>query len=154
MKCLDLDSSHIPLCFFFTTPFSFLFPSQHIFSNGGWKCSSFSSKQNHFNHWSHRLSCQKYNLSLSECYVCTFLPYLWCLSFLHVSVFLEKILRVQPNVKKIYLLLRASDANSATYRLHNEVYHITITHLHKIILLVTSYIIISKSHFLMQKWIL
>jgi len=38
-----------------------------------------------------------------------------------VAVLLEKILRVQPNVKKLYLLLRAADAKSATHRLHNEV---------------------------------
>lgn len=37
------------------------------------------------------------------------------------SVLLEKILRVQPNVKKLYLLLRTEDAKSATHRLHNEV---------------------------------
>lgn len=37
------------------------------------------------------------------------------------SVLLEKILRVQPNVKKLYLLLRAADAKSATHRLNNEV---------------------------------
>ncbi|BBH05140.1 hypothetical protein Prudu_016445, partial [Prunus dulcis] len=36
-------------------------------------------------------------------------------------VFVEKILRVQPDVKKIYLLLRASDTKSATYRMHNQV---------------------------------
>lgn len=35
---------------------------------------------------------------------------------------MEKTLRVQPDVKKIYLLLRASDTNSATDRKHNEVY--------------------------------
>ncbi|KAL5579785.1 hypothetical protein UlMin_012227, partial [Ulmus minor] len=34
----------------------------------------------------------------------------------------EKILRVQPNVKKLYLLLRASDSNSANQRMHSEVY--------------------------------
>ncbi|KAL5583240.1 hypothetical protein UlMin_015682 [Ulmus minor] len=33
----------------------------------------------------------------------------------------EKILRVQPNVKKLYLLLRASDSNSANQRMHSEV---------------------------------
>lgn len=38
------------------------------------------------------------------------------------AVFVEKILRVQPNVKKLYLLLRAADTKSATQRLHNEVY--------------------------------
>ncbi|CAN6560041.1 unnamed protein product [Malus baccata var. baccata] len=36
-------------------------------------------------------------------------------------VFLEKILRVQPNVEKVYLLLRAPDTNSATDRMHNEI---------------------------------
>ncbi|XP_062015477.1 fatty acyl-CoA reductase 3-like [Rosa rugosa] len=36
-------------------------------------------------------------------------------------VFLEKILRVQPDVKKIYLLLRSSDAKSATKRMNNEI---------------------------------
>jgi hypothetical protein len=38
-----------------------------------------------------------------------------------VAVFVEKILRVQPNVKKFYLLLRAVDAKSARERLHDEV---------------------------------
>lgn len=38
------------------------------------------------------------------------------------AVFVEKVLRVQPNVKKLYLLLRAADAKSATQRFHNEVY--------------------------------
>ncbi|CAL5212261.1 unnamed protein product [Lathyrus oleraceus] len=37
------------------------------------------------------------------------------------KIFVEKILRVQPNVKKVYLLLRAADADSATKRLHNEI---------------------------------
>ena len=37
------------------------------------------------------------------------------------AVFVEKILRVQPDVKKIYLLLRASDTETAKQRLHNEV---------------------------------
>ncbi|KAK8481059.1 hypothetical protein V6N11_068424 [Hibiscus sabdariffa] len=36
------------------------------------------------------------------------------------KIFVEKILRVQPNVKKLYLLLRAADHKSATHRLHNE----------------------------------
>uniref|UniRef100_A0A6N2MNM2 Fatty acyl-CoA reductase n=1 Tax=Salix viminalis TaxID=40686 RepID=A0A6N2MNM2_SALVM len=36
-------------------------------------------------------------------------------------VFVEKILRVQPEVKKLYLLLRAVDTKSAEERLHNEV---------------------------------
>ncbi|KAL2331938.1 hypothetical protein Fmac_019519 [Flemingia macrophylla] len=37
------------------------------------------------------------------------------------KIFLEKILRVQPNVKKLFLLLRVSDAKSANYRLQNEI---------------------------------
>ncbi|XP_020214058.1 fatty acyl-CoA reductase 3 [Cajanus cajan] len=37
------------------------------------------------------------------------------------KVLLEKILRVQPNVKQLYLLLRAADAKSATHRLNNEI---------------------------------
>ena len=41
--------------------------------------------------------------------------------FLTVAVFVEKILRVQPKVKKLYLLLRAVDTKSAEERLHNEV---------------------------------
>ncbi|KAF2321638.1 hypothetical protein GH714_000803 [Hevea brasiliensis] len=36
-------------------------------------------------------------------------------------VFVEKILRVQPNVKKLYLLLRAADGTSASLRFQNEV---------------------------------
>ncbi|XP_065618892.1 probable fatty acyl-CoA reductase 4 isoform X2 [Quercus suber] len=37
------------------------------------------------------------------------------------KVFVEKILRVQPNVKMLYLLVRASDSESATQRFHKEV---------------------------------
>ncbi|XP_050204928.1 fatty acyl-CoA reductase 3-like isoform X2 [Mercurialis annua] len=37
------------------------------------------------------------------------------------KLFVEKILRVQPNVKKLYLLLRAADAISANNRFQNEV---------------------------------
>ncbi|KAF5205360.1 Fatty acyl-coa reductase [Thalictrum thalictroides] len=37
------------------------------------------------------------------------------------KLFVEKVLRVQPNVKKLYLLIRASDTKSATERLHDEV---------------------------------
>jgi hypothetical protein len=44
------------------------------------------------------------------------------------AVFVEKVLRVQPNVKKLYLLLRAPDAKSATQRFHNEVYFYSSTH--------------------------
>ncbi|XP_023633778.1 probable fatty acyl-CoA reductase 5 isoform X2 [Capsella rubella] len=38
------------------------------------------------------------------------------------KVFVEKILRVQPNVKKLYLLVRASDDEAATKRLRTEVF--------------------------------
>ncbi|KAH0715457.1 hypothetical protein KY284_008362 [Solanum tuberosum] len=37
------------------------------------------------------------------------------------KIFVEKILRVQPNVKKLYLLLRAADDKSAMQRFNNEV---------------------------------
>ncbi|GLU19213.1 hypothetical protein SLE2022_354740 [Rubroshorea leprosula] len=37
------------------------------------------------------------------------------------KIFIEKILRVQPNVKKLYLLLRAADAKSAAQRMRNEI---------------------------------
>ncbi|GMJ10711.1 fatty acid reductase 1 [Hibiscus trionum] len=37
------------------------------------------------------------------------------------KVFVEKILRLQPNVNKLYLLLRALDDKSATQRLHDEI---------------------------------
>ncbi|KAJ4831978.1 hypothetical protein Tsubulata_050068 [Turnera subulata] len=37
------------------------------------------------------------------------------------KIFVEKILRVQPNIQKIYLLLRAADDKSASQRLQNEV---------------------------------
>jgi len=37
------------------------------------------------------------------------------------AVLVEKILRVQPNIKKLYLLLRAADSEEATKRLHDEV---------------------------------
>ncbi|BFG34728.1 hypothetical protein CerSpe_210020 [Prunus speciosa] len=36
-------------------------------------------------------------------------------------VFVEKILRVQPDVKRLYLLLRASDTKSATDRMHDQI---------------------------------
>ncbi|KAI7731419.1 hypothetical protein M8C21_007789 [Ambrosia artemisiifolia] len=36
------------------------------------------------------------------------------------KIFVEKILRVQPNVKKLYLLIRASDGKSALQRFNNE----------------------------------
>ncbi|KAG6433090.1 hypothetical protein SASPL_104697 [Salvia splendens] len=37
------------------------------------------------------------------------------------KIFVEKILRVQPHVKKLYLLLRASDTNAAMLRFSNEI---------------------------------
>ncbi|KAK4441286.1 Alcohol-forming fatty acyl-CoA reductase [Sesamum alatum] len=37
------------------------------------------------------------------------------------KIFIEKILRVQPNVKKLYLLLRAPDAKTAMLRFNTEV---------------------------------
>ncbi|XP_055830468.1 probable fatty acyl-CoA reductase 4 [Solanum dulcamara] len=37
------------------------------------------------------------------------------------KILVEKILRVQPNIKKLYLLIRASDNNSARQRFTNEV---------------------------------
>ncbi|XP_062086572.1 probable fatty acyl-CoA reductase 5, partial [Humulus lupulus] len=37
------------------------------------------------------------------------------------KIFVEKILRTQPNVKKLYLLLRASDCKSAQQRIQTEV---------------------------------
>ncbi|GMG98460.1 hypothetical protein Nepgr_000300 [Nepenthes gracilis] len=37
------------------------------------------------------------------------------------KILVEKILRSQPNVKKLYLLLRAPDKNSANQRLRNEI---------------------------------
>ncbi|KAF3442267.1 hypothetical protein FNV43_RR16183 [Rhamnella rubrinervis] len=37
------------------------------------------------------------------------------------KMLVEKVLRVQPNVKKIYLLIRASDNKSASQRMHTEV---------------------------------
>ncbi|XP_020582760.1 alcohol-forming fatty acyl-CoA reductase-like [Phalaenopsis equestris] len=37
------------------------------------------------------------------------------------KIFVEKVLRVQPKVKRLYLLVRASDAKSAQERLQNEV---------------------------------
>ena len=44
---------------------------------------------------------------------------------MHV-VFVEKILRVQPKVKRLYLLVRASDNESATQRFREEVSQLSI----------------------------
>ncbi|MED6205246.1 hypothetical protein PIB30_016039 [Stylosanthes scabra] len=38
------------------------------------------------------------------------------------KIFVEKILRVQPNIKRLYLLVRASNPHVAIQRLHNEVF--------------------------------
>lgn len=43
-----------------------------------------------------------------------------------IVVFMEKILRVQPNVKKLYLLLRAADDKSAMQRFNTEVHKISL----------------------------
>lgn len=51
---------------------------------------------------------------------CSKILFLFPLFF--VVVFVEKILRVQPNVKKLYLLLRAQDNNAALQRFNNEVF--------------------------------
>ncbi|KAL0915629.1 hypothetical protein M5K25_016062 [Dendrobium thyrsiflorum] len=37
------------------------------------------------------------------------------------KIFVEKVLRIQPKVKRLYLLVRASDTKSADKRLQNEV---------------------------------
>lgn len=37
------------------------------------------------------------------------------------KIFVEKIIRVEPNFKKLFLLVRASDSKSATQRLHHEI---------------------------------
>jgi len=39
------------------------------------------------------------------------------------AVFVEKILRVQPDIKKLYLLIRSLNTCLATQRLHVEVRH-------------------------------
>lgn len=56
--------------------------------------------------------------SLPLILISTYFLYFMILCF---TVFLEKVLRVQPNVKKLFLLLRASDDKSASSRLQNEV---------------------------------
>ncbi|KAI9195535.1 hypothetical protein LWI28_015841 [Acer negundo] len=43
-----------------------------------------------------------------------------------ITVFVEKTLRIQPNVKKLYLLVRAKDEYSATQRILNEVVEIEL----------------------------
>jgi hypothetical protein len=48
------------------------------------------------------------------------------LAILINAIFMEKMLRVQPNVKKIYLLSRTPGAKSASQRLQNEVYIILV----------------------------
>ncbi|KAG9158123.1 hypothetical protein Leryth_000277 [Lithospermum erythrorhizon] len=37
------------------------------------------------------------------------------------KILIEKILRIQPNVKKLYLLLRAQDDKAALQRFNNEI---------------------------------
>lgn len=50
-----------------------------------------------------------------------FLALVYCNKVFLCIVFVEKVLRVQPNVKKLYLLLRADDTKSATQRLQFDV---------------------------------
>ena len=49
------------------------------------------------------------------------------------AVFVEKILRVQPNVKKLYLLLRAKDSESATQRFRTEVMNICMFFFYQVV---------------------
>ncbi|XP_058767143.1 fatty acyl-CoA reductase 1-like [Vicia villosa] len=42
------------------------------------------------------------------------------------KVFIEKILRIQPEIKKLYLLLRASNSDLAANRLQNEIFEIDL----------------------------
>lgn len=60
-------------------------------------------------------------------YTSILLIYRLILIIIIYAVFLEKILRVQPNVKKIYVLIRASDVQSATLRFYNEVFKFYLT---------------------------
>lgn len=39
------------------------------------------------------------------------------------AVFIEKILRIQPEIQKLYLLVRASSTDLAEHRLQKEVHH-------------------------------
>jgi fatty acyl-CoA reductase len=57
-----------------------------------------------------------------------------------IPVFLEKVLRVQPNVKKLFLLLRASDDKSAESRLQNEVNECINVIVYKYIYMVVRYV--------------
>ncbi|RZC93093.1 hypothetical protein C5167_041874 [Papaver somniferum] len=45
------------------------------------------------------------------------------------KLFVEKLLRTQPNVKTLYLLIRATDAASATRRLHDEMVKVFLVNL-------------------------
>ncbi|KAL5082734.1 hypothetical protein RYX36_011155 [Vicia faba] len=42
------------------------------------------------------------------------------------KVFIEKILRIQPDIQKLYILLRASNSDLAAHRLQNEVFDIDL----------------------------
>ncbi|KAI5388813.1 hypothetical protein KIW84_074467 [Lathyrus oleraceus] len=42
------------------------------------------------------------------------------------KVFVEKILRIQPEIQKLYLLIRASNSDLAEQRLQNEVFNIDL----------------------------
>lgn len=62
------------------------------------------------------------SLSRSLFLCCLFQIYLTLfISFRVIAVFLEKILRVQPNIKKLFLLIRETPKKSIQQRLHEEV---------------------------------
>lgn len=53
--------------------------------------------------------------------MCPELIVIYLRTYLVNAVFVEKLLRVQPEVKRLFLLIRAADAASAAQRLQNEV---------------------------------
>ncbi|KAK4791277.1 hypothetical protein SAY86_031690 [Trapa natans] len=44
------------------------------------------------------------------------------------KILVEKVLRVQPKVRKLYLLLRAPDAKAAAHRFQNEIIYNKLQH--------------------------
>lgn len=81
-------------------------------------CTGFLAKSNE--------SCLSLSLSHSSIFVCVLVYDWWCSIELlvNIAVFVEKILRVQPQVKRLYLLVRASDAKSAKHRVDSQVIYI------------------------------
>lgn len=69
------------------------------------------SQLNIFRAWTCLIEIITINLSLNI--VC---------SSIFVIVFVERVLRLQPKVRRLYLLVRASDNKAAKQRLHSEVY--------------------------------